>query len=256
MAKFPAMPLWTDAYLADCGHLNDAETGRYLMILIYLWRAPKQRFPNNDEWLAHKFKRSIEDVQREIRPLIKEFCKSTGNWISQGRLSREFSYVLKKSKNQSVRSKARWDKEKDLTRGNAPTPTPLKEEREDKSSPKKTPKSVFTDLLGLDLATAVVEHRQRLGSPLTVRAAEMLLRQLEQYHDPPAGAEEMLARGWRGFKVAWMDDLPKRRNNGDGKTARKVELAIRLDRHGRDANGGVADEGGRRAARPLLGGTG
>ncbi len=170
MAKFPAMPLWTDAYLADCGHLNDAETGRYLMILIHLWRAPGQRFPNNDAWLARKFRRSVDDVRTQLRPLIEEFCRNTGNWISQDRLSREFSYVLEKSQKQSARAKSRWNKEKDLcqgsadahiektetegarsktladkgkdvSRGNAPTPTPTLKKKEETRECKPSPNS-------------------------------------------------------------------------------------------------------------------
>ncbi len=124
MAEFPAMPLWTDAYLADCGHLDDAETGRYLMILILLWRAPKQRFPNDDGWLARKFRRTEDAVRLQLRPLIAEFCLCSGNWITQDRLTREFAYVKSKSKKQSARAKARWDNEKHSCRGYAPTPTP------------------------------------------------------------------------------------------------------------------------------------
>ena len=124
MAEFPAMPLWTDAYLADCGHLDDAETGRYLMILIQLWRAPRQRFPNNDAWLARKFRRTEDAVRMQIRPLISEFCRCSGNWITQDRLCREYDYVRSKSKKQSARAKSRWDNEKLESRGYAPTPTP------------------------------------------------------------------------------------------------------------------------------------
>ena len=29
MARFPSLPLFVDAYLADTGHLTDAEHGRY-----------------------------------------------------------------------------------------------------------------------------------------------------------------------------------------------------------------------------------
>lgn len=83
MAQLPAMPLFTDAYLADCDHLTDAEHGRYLLMLIHMWRAPNQRFPNDDAWLARKFRRSVEDVRGELRPLIQEFFRCDGNWISQ-----------------------------------------------------------------------------------------------------------------------------------------------------------------------------
>lgn len=143
MAEFPAMPLWTDAYLADCGHLDDAETGRYMRILMMLWRAPRQRLPNDDGWLGRHFNRSIERVKVELRPLIEEFCTCDGNWISQKRLSREFDYLTGQRKAQARRAKARWENNSpenvrpirvsdnplktngtDTQSGNAPTPTP------------------------------------------------------------------------------------------------------------------------------------
>lgn len=119
MAEFPAMPLFTDAYLADCDHLTDAEHGRYLMMLIQIWRAPGQRFPNDDAWLARKFRRSVDAVRDELRPLIQEFFESDGNWITHGRVRREWAYLLERRQKQAARSKSRWDKEKDRSRGNA-----------------------------------------------------------------------------------------------------------------------------------------
>lgn len=145
MAEFPALPLWTDAYLADTSHLTDAERGRYDLMLVQLWRMPEVRFPNDDLWLARKFGRSEEDIQQLFRPLLKEFFKSTGNWLTQKRLSRERAYVQAQSEKQRARAKARWNKDNDESRGNAtagnaqsgnaptPTPTPNKKEEIDKS---------------------------------------------------------------------------------------------------------------------------
>lgn len=237
MAEFPAMPLWTDSYLADCGHLDDAETGRYLLILIHMWRAPDQRLPNDDAWLAHKFRRSVEDVRAQLRPIFDEFCQCNGNWITQKRLAREHAYVRGASEKQRARANSRWAKEKDLCRGNAtrcnaptPTPTPIKKkERVDKSTLKKNPKDALIPILGTEMAGAVVEHRQRLGKPLTFRAAEMLATQFAKHHDPPAGAEMMLARGWQGFKAEWMEDRNHRRSNADDRSDRKTEMARRQD---------------------------
>lgn len=112
MAEFPCLPFWTDAYLADCSHLSDAEHGRYLLLLIALWRAPKQRIPNDNEWLAHRFSRSVERIIAEFRPLITEFCKSDGKWIWQDRITREFSYVAARKEKNSNRTKSAWDKRK------------------------------------------------------------------------------------------------------------------------------------------------
>jgi uncharacterized protein YdaU (DUF1376 family) len=136
MADFPALPLWTDAYLADTGHLSDVEHGRYFRLLMAMWRAPDCRIPNDDQWLSRKFSRSVEDVVAQLRPLITEFCQCDGNWITQKRLLKEMAFVQRTSKKQSGRSKKRWEKEKERSRGNAtsgnaptptPTPTPLLE---------------------------------------------------------------------------------------------------------------------------------
>lgn len=120
MANFPALPLWTDAYLADTAHLSDAENGLYIRLLILIWRSPKCRIPNDDSWLSRRF----SDVGA-VRALIKEFCFCDGNWIKQKRLFREWKYVNTKRLKQSVKAKSRWEKEKDLYHGNAPTPTPI-----------------------------------------------------------------------------------------------------------------------------------
>lgn len=112
MAELPFFPLAVDAYLADCSHLEDGEHGRYLLLLMYLWRAPQQRLPNDDEWLARKFRRPVELVKSELRPLIAEFCNCDGNWITQKRLAKEWAYTTKKRKQMTDVAKSRWEKEK------------------------------------------------------------------------------------------------------------------------------------------------
>jgi hypothetical protein len=103
-------------------------------MLMHMWRAPNQRFPNDDQWLARKFRRSVECVKTDLRPLIAEFFQTDGNWLYHKRIAKEFTYVASKSQKQSDRAKARWNNEKVECRGNAPTPTPFKKERK-KDSP-------------------------------------------------------------------------------------------------------------------------
>lgn len=132
MAEYPALPLWTDAYLADTHHLDDADRGRYDLILITLWRAPKQRIPDDDEWLARRFNRSVERVQAELRPIIMEFCATASGWITQKRLSREWKFVEKRVRQRRSAANSRWNKDKEpcgrtserISARNAPTPTP------------------------------------------------------------------------------------------------------------------------------------
>ena len=150
MAEFPALPIWTDAYLADCSHLTDAEHGRYFLLLMAMWRAPDCRLPNDDKWLARKFSRSESDIANLFRPLISEFCQCSGNWITQKRLLQERGYVQRTSKKQSDIAKARWNKKKGVSHGNAPagnaptptpTPTPIEERKDANASSSIAPAS-------------------------------------------------------------------------------------------------------------------
>lgn len=135
------MPLWTDAYLADTRHLSDAEHGRYLLMLMEMWRSPGCRFPNDRAWLVRRFRRDPETFARDIQPLLDEFFSTDGNWITQKRLKREWERLRGSSQKQSARAKSRWDKEKGSSRGNAsaampyPQPQPYKKDISDASHP-------------------------------------------------------------------------------------------------------------------------
>lgn len=119
MSNAPFMPWYVGDYLADCGHLSDADHGRYLMLLAYMWRSPECRLPNDNEWLAKKFRRSVDEVVRELRPVIEEFCDCDGNFITQKRLRKEWEAVQKKVRTNRVSAKARWKKEKEPCERNA-----------------------------------------------------------------------------------------------------------------------------------------
>lgn len=119
MPKFPALPLFVDAYWVDAGHLSDAEHGRYLMMLMQMWIAPYCRLPNDDKWLARKFRRTVEDVQRDLRPIIVEFMQTDGNWITQKRLQKEWVWCQNKRYQNSASAKSRWKQENPFSERNA-----------------------------------------------------------------------------------------------------------------------------------------
>jgi uncharacterized protein YdaU (DUF1376 family) len=84
-----------------------------------MWRATDRRFPNDDAWIEKKFGTTPEGVRDGFRPLIKEFFRSDGNWIWHKRIEEEHLRVSKTSKRQSASAKARWNKRKLLSHGNA-----------------------------------------------------------------------------------------------------------------------------------------
>lgn len=142
MAEFAALPLFTDAYIADTDHLTDVEHGRYLRLLILMWRSPQCRIPNDNEWIARRFKRTVDEVEKDFRPIIAEFIQTDGNWLFQKRLQKEWEYCQRKRKAQSGNAKSRWGNKKQDAKPHAkveslampptlPTPTPT-----DKTRPK------------------------------------------------------------------------------------------------------------------------
>ncbi len=52
-------------------------------------------------------------------------------------------------------------------------------------------------------AQAVVDHRNRLRKPMTAHAASLLANSFAQAPDPNAAADEMIERGWLGWKPNW-----------------------------------------------------
>lgn len=126
MAKLPMFPMWVRDYLADTRHLSDAEHGRYHLILYELWAAPRQRLPNDDDWLARRFARDADRVRTELRPLIREFCQTDQYWIRHKRLTKEWNYAQHICDQRRKAAKARWDKEKEACKSNAHLPYPTK----------------------------------------------------------------------------------------------------------------------------------
>jgi len=103
MAEFPAMNLWTDAYMADTSHLTTTEHGAYLLILMAMWRAGGN-LPNDETRLARTARLSL-DKWRRIAPTIMSFLTVDGAFVSQKRLKLEFKNALARSQKASAAGK-------------------------------------------------------------------------------------------------------------------------------------------------------
>lgn len=112
MAEFPALPLWTDAFLADTTHLDTRGVGAYLLLLFAAWRAPDCDLPDDDKLLARMARLSLREW-RQIGPSIRAFfaVNEQGRLIQKRLLKERF-----RVRDVSIRAKraadAKWLKTK------------------------------------------------------------------------------------------------------------------------------------------------
>ena len=85
MAEFPALPLWTDAFLSDTMHLDATETGAYLLLLMTAWRRPDNDLPVDDVQLR-RFARCTPAQWLRIKPRVMAFWTLHGNSYRQKKL--------------------------------------------------------------------------------------------------------------------------------------------------------------------------
>lgn len=121
MAEFPALMLWTDAFIADTTHLDATETGAYISLLIAAWRRPDCDLPDNKKLLARWARCSPRQWAR-IEPTIMEFFTLENDAWIQKRLRKE---RLRCNNLSAVRSKvgklgaeAKWLKTKEPAMAN------------------------------------------------------------------------------------------------------------------------------------------
>lgn len=105
MAEFPAMPLWTDAYIADTQHLTNEEHGVYLRLLMFAWRSPGGTLPDDDRRLAIMVG-ATPRVWARLKPTVMAFWTlSDGSW-KQKRLTSERDFVVEKREKNRAAGKA------------------------------------------------------------------------------------------------------------------------------------------------------
>jgi uncharacterized protein YdaU (DUF1376 family) len=110
MAQFPALPFFTDAYLADTRHLTTEQHGAYLLLLMEAWRRPSCSLPDDDEMLARLTCMGVERwaLNREQVMAFWTFDGRKKEW-TQLRLTDERAYVRQKSLSQRHKAAKRWN---------------------------------------------------------------------------------------------------------------------------------------------------
>lgn len=113
MAENPALPIWTDAYLADTHPGLSLELhGCYFLMMMLAWRLPGCRLPDDDNYIAARLGIPISRWKRKFRPEMEKFWQVSGGHWTQKRLTREHEYVQSKKQQTSSAGKASARKRK------------------------------------------------------------------------------------------------------------------------------------------------
>lgn len=134
MAEFPALPLFTDAYLGDTTHLSTFEHGAYLLLLIVSWRSPGCCVADDDALLA-RYTRTTRDKWRKVRPILEPFFSIESGFWHQARLQNELQHLQSRREQQVAAGNASAIA-KSLKRGNrGSTPAGRPLQRKGKETP-------------------------------------------------------------------------------------------------------------------------
>lgn len=101
MAQFPALPLWTDAYIADTQHLTNEEHGVYLRLLMFAWRTPDCSLPDDDRRLALMVGVTPKKWASLKNAVMVFWSLEDGRWM-QKRLTSEREFVERNRKQKSA----------------------------------------------------------------------------------------------------------------------------------------------------------
>lgn len=121
MAEYPALPLFTDAYMADTRHLTAAQHGAYLLLLMTAWRMPDCRLPDDDLFLSRCASMDMRTWKLQKDKIMAFWKKDDLQKWYQPRLLDERKYVdeLRNKNSQAGQASAL----KRLNRGSTSVPT-------------------------------------------------------------------------------------------------------------------------------------
>lgn len=183
MAEFPAMMLWTDAYLADTGHLTAIEHGAYLLLLMAMWRNDGW-LPNDDKKLA-RYARLTPGQWQRIKSTIFAFMQVSSDRITQSRLTDELAAVRQVKKSRQTGAQAKWLKYNKARHASA-SAKPLQNDAIPQPHPQPynppTPKGVGGELF----AKFWEAYPKRDGANPKKPAADKFARAVKAGNDPGA----------------------------------------------------------------------
>jgi uncharacterized protein YdaU (DUF1376 family) len=224
------MPIYWGDYLRDTMHLRADGHGAYLMLIAHYWTTGEAP-PDDDDYLAAVARLERKEWKRLRSTLATFFDIANGLWVHH-RVEQELERAARVSAARQEagaeggkRSAKRRAKQKQLLeqtgkqtgKQKATQPQPQKETSSDEDvapPPTPTPRSALEAVLSPEMADAVLKHRMAKRAKLTVGSAQALAEKLGKWPDPHEAAKEMMAAGWTGFEVEWLEARRQSRSQG------------------------------------------
>lgn len=222
MAEFPALPIFTDAFIADTVHLTAAQTGAYFMLLMVAWRTSDCCLPNDDNQLC-RFARMDKGNWLKNRDIIMSFWHTTPEGRFYQKRLRDERKLAESRRDQAIiagRASALKRKERHSTdvatesqpKGNYPKPNPLPSSNTTKVVLAEGKKSVSKpDDVSENIWNDHLKNRKAKRQPITQTALEAMRTEAAKLGwTLEAALKEACERGWGSFKAEWISkEKPK-----------------------------------------------
>ena len=180
MADYPALMLWTDAYLGDAYHLSTEEHGAYFLLLIAAWRTPECRLPDDDHFLARVTKATIKRWRERLRPAVAPFWDIANGYWTQKRLLREREKTKTICAKRSRAANEKWRRKRLMDNGTDDTHADAHGMQRARATPHPHPEDSYTP----ESYTNVVAYKSD-SQPCTSIVASAKPKQPRRHSYPP-----------------------------------------------------------------------
>ena len=253
MAEFPALPLFTDAYIADTAHLTNEEHGVYLRLLMFAWRTEACSLPDNDARLALMVG-VTKGKWNKLKPTIMSFWRlSNGEW-TQKKLTKQRDFVSKQREqkriagNASAKARALKSLDTDATAVEPPLPTapqqpkpitkPITTDKKDTNISTKNNKSKIPD----NWVLSDDDHAYAVSKNIKHESIEELANEFQAYwYDRNDRDSKKSQRGW---SQCWQSHVRRAANRPEYRNVVSTQKTF-----GYGQGGGIADIAAQRRSR-------
>lgn len=189
MAEFPTLPLFTDAILGDTLHLNIAQFGAYIMLLIVAWRSKECALPSDDVFLARVCRMDKRTWSNNKETILGFFTLGSDAKLRQLRLIDERIYVEEQRNRNVEAGKASALKRKG--RHQATVETKVQH---------KTNQPIAPPIAHTQLASLLKNEKGCARGDDELHSEEILPSHWQDYAENKRIPDEQIFKSWKKFK--------------------------------------------------------